>query len=70
MRVKAFWAWYDFWVGVYYDRDKRHIYICPLPMVVFQLILETREERRWRRVRDGFQRAIKRSFHRKESGND
>lgn len=33
MRVSAIFAWYDFWVGVYWDRAKRRLYILPLPMV-------------------------------------
>jgi hypothetical protein len=28
--------WYDFWVGWYYDRDRRALYVCPLPMVVLR----------------------------------
>jgi hypothetical protein len=28
--------WYDCWVGWYYDRDARVLYVCPLPMVVLR----------------------------------
>lgn len=28
-------VWYDFWVGVYLDRENRDFYICPIPMFVF-----------------------------------
>jgi len=28
-------AWYDFWVGAYYDRKRRCLYIMPLPMLGF-----------------------------------
>ena len=35
MKFKLFWAWFDFWVGFYYDRHKDILYFCPLPTVVF-----------------------------------
>lgn len=34
MRFKAFFAWYDFWVGLYYDRKRKILYINPLPCIV------------------------------------
>jgi hypothetical protein len=34
MKFKIFWAWFDFWVGFYYDRRKDILYFCPLPTVV------------------------------------
>lgn len=33
-RITIFFAWYDMWVGAYWDRNKRILYVCPLPMLV------------------------------------
>ena len=32
--VGVFFAWYDCWVGFYYDRNRKRLYLCPLPMMV------------------------------------
>jgi hypothetical protein len=45
MSVQVFFAWYDFWVGAYYDRDTRALYICPLPMLVIRIGAPPEEER-------------------------
>ncbi len=30
--------WFDLWVGIYYDRDARIVYICPIPTVCFMYV--------------------------------
>lgn len=32
MRIKPIFAWYDFWIGFYYDEQKKIIYFFPVPM--------------------------------------
>jgi len=31
--MRLIFAWYDFWVGFYYDRNKKYLYIFPVPMI-------------------------------------
>ena len=31
--IRVFFAWYDFWIGAYWDRDLRALFICLLPML-------------------------------------
>lgn len=31
MTIKPYFAWFDFWIGAYYDRTKRRLYISPFP---------------------------------------
>jgi hypothetical protein len=33
LKMSIVFAWYDFWVGAYYDRKSRALYIFPVPMV-------------------------------------
>jgi len=47
--VRIHWvlAWYDFWVGVFWDKDKRRLYILPVPCfglyIEFKFSLRRRE---------------------------
>ena len=33
MRIKPIFAWYDLWLGVFWGRQKRKLYILPLPCI-------------------------------------
>lgn len=37
MKISLFFAWYDFWIGLFYDTRKHILYVCPLPCVVFKI---------------------------------
>jgi hypothetical protein len=43
MRVRPIFAWYDCWVGLFWDRPKRRLYVFPVPMI--GLVIEFRRER-------------------------
>ena len=32
-RVRPMFAWYDLWVGAFWDRRKRVLYLFPLPTI-------------------------------------
>lgn len=36
-RPSISFAWYDLWVGAFWDRDNRVLYVCPLPCVLITL---------------------------------
>lgn len=37
VKIRIFVAWFDMWVGTYWDRQKHILYICLLPMIVIAI---------------------------------
>ena len=33
MSIKPIFAWYDLWIGFYWNREKHRLYILPFPCV-------------------------------------
>jgi hypothetical protein len=31
MKIRLFFAWWDIWVGFYWDRKRKILYFCPVP---------------------------------------
>jgi hypothetical protein len=31
VRIRPLFAWYDFWIGVFWDCQKRRLYVLPMP---------------------------------------
>lgn len=32
-QIRPIVAWYDFWIGIFIDREKRRVYLFPIPCV-------------------------------------
>lgn len=45
MKFKFIFAWYDIWVGAFYDRAKNWLYLFPVPM--FGFIVKLPQIRYW-----------------------
>jgi len=39
-RLKISFAWYDLWIGIFIDTNKKKLYICPIPTLLFTINLQ------------------------------
>lgn len=46
MKFRLLVAWYDFWVGAYWDSKKRRLYVCILPCLGFSVTFELKSEQK------------------------
>lgn len=37
--IRVHFAWFDLWVGAFWDRVNRVLYVCPIPMLVIRIDL-------------------------------
>ena len=54
-RVRPFFRWYDLWIGAYWDRVNRTLYVCPVPCVGLKIDFRPRLERAFRRPYPGLE---------------
>ncbi|MDD5651478.1 MAG: hypothetical protein PHF86_13870 [Candidatus Nanoarchaeia archaeon] len=43
MKISLFFAWYDFWVGFFWDRKSRTLYVCLIPCVVLKIAFKAKK---------------------------
>lgn len=46
MKIRLLFAWYDFYIGIFYHKNKRAIYIFFLPMLGIEIRLTSSYKRR------------------------
>jgi len=37
MKIGFLFAWYDLWVGLFWSKEKRRLYVLPLPCIGFYI---------------------------------
>jgi hypothetical protein len=37
MRIRPVFAWYDMWIGAYWDREATKLYVLPVPCIGFSI---------------------------------
>jgi len=40
MKIRLIFAWYDFWIGFYFDKKNKTLYFLPIPTLGFKIIFK------------------------------
>ncbi len=51
VRLGLSFKWYDLWIGAYWSRQDRCLYVCPMPCVVLSVAFG-RSEKMWGMMAD------------------
>jgi hypothetical protein len=44
MSIKPIFAWYDLWVGAFWNRADRKLYVLPIPCIGFVISFSSRND--------------------------
>ena len=45
--ITVSFRWFDFWVGLFYDRVEKVLYLNPLPMLAIKIVQPDPDEAAW-----------------------
>ena len=62
MKLKLFFAWYDLWIGAYWSKKERTLYICLVPMFGLSIQFGC-SDKLWKGIRE----ALEEEFAAKET---
>ncbi len=38
VEISGFFRWYDLWIGAFWDRKTRTLYVCPVPTLGIKIV--------------------------------
>lgn len=54
VKIKLIFAWYDLWIGIFWDKNKKHLYIFPIPIVGIKIFFGNKFiQDQWNKVNAG-----------------
>ena len=50
LAIAPVFAWYDFWIGLFWDRKKKTLYILPVPMIGIKIRVLPKPDLTWNEI--------------------